>query len=54
MREQRRLQHGRRPASLIGNGDGSFQPVISYAAGNGAQAVAVADLNGGETGLISS
>jgi hypothetical protein len=31
---------------LIGNGDGTFRPVITYAAGNGAQAVAIADLNG--------
>lgn len=31
---------------LLGNGDGTFRPVITYAAGNGAQAVAVADLNG--------
>jgi hypothetical protein len=31
---------------LIGNGDGTFQPVVTYTAGNGAQSVAIADLNG--------
>src|SRR5208283_3199744 len=34
---------------LIGNGDGSFQPVVSYSTGPGesfAESVAVADLNG--------
>ncbi len=31
---------------LIGNGDGTFQPAVTYPAGNGLTAVAVADLNG--------
>ncbi|HTR22741.1 MAG TPA: FG-GAP-like repeat-containing protein [Terriglobales bacterium] len=30
---------------LLGNGDGTFQPAVSYVAGNGAHSVAVADLN---------
>jgi len=31
---------------LLGNGDGTFQPAVIYAATRGADAVAVADLNG--------
>src|SRR5205085_1726346 len=31
---------------LLGNGDGTFQAAVSYAAGNSANAVAVGDLNG--------
>ena len=31
---------------LLGNGDGTFRSPVTYAAGNGAQSVAVADLNG--------
>jgi FG-GAP-like repeat/Bacterial Ig-like domain (group 3) len=31
---------------LLGNGDGTFRPPVAYSAGNGAQSIAVADLNG--------
>jgi hypothetical protein len=31
---------------LLGNGDGSFQAAVSFAAGNGPRSVAVADLDG--------
>jgi hypothetical protein len=31
---------------LLGNGDGTFQPTVTYVAGYGADALAVADLNG--------
>jgi hypothetical protein len=31
---------------LLGNGDGTFQSVVNYSAGNGAVGLAVADLNG--------
>src|SRR5262249_47310533 len=31
---------------LLGNGDGSFQPAQSYAAGNGPHSLAVGDFNG--------
>jgi hypothetical protein len=31
---------------LLGNGDGTFQPVVTYVTGEGSQAVAVGDFNG--------
>jgi hypothetical protein len=31
---------------LLGNGDGSFQPAVNYAAGGGPMSVAVGDFNG--------
>jgi hypothetical protein len=31
---------------LLGNGDGTFRPAVTYAAGSGADALAVGDLNG--------
>jgi len=31
---------------LLGNGDGTFQPAVSYSSGGSAQAIAIADVNG--------